>query len=168
LYSAEPEIVNSTAATLQENELAQAVLEAKRRWQRAGADAAVLRDLTVRIGNLDSNLLGQATGNRIVIDSNAAGHGWYVDQNMRSDGEFHQLLKPLGMDLLTVVMHEIGHVLGYDHDDPNDGIATLMDDTLDTGERRSPVPSVVDVFFATYEDEDKDRDYFHRRHEVSL
>ena len=42
------------------------------------------------------------------------------------------------MDLLTVVMHEFGHVLGYDHDDPNDGIATLMDHTLDVGERHSP------------------------------
>ena len=38
------------------------------------------------------------------------------------------------MDLLTVVMHELGHVLGYDHDD--DGV---MAETLAAGVRRTDV-----------------------------
>jgi predicted Zn-dependent protease len=36
------------------------------------------------------------------------------------------------MDLLTVVLHELGHVLGLGHGDEG----TLMDDTLSVGTRR--------------------------------
>jgi hypothetical protein len=39
------------------------------------------------------------------------------------------------MDLLTVLMHEIGHILNYDHSDGNG----LMDTTLDVSERIVPV-----------------------------
>jgi hypothetical protein len=38
------------------------------------------------------------------------------------------------MDLLTVVMHEMGHVLGFEDSDPNAG--ALMSGTLDAGTRR--------------------------------
>ena len=138
LHAAGDEVTNGNAAELQNQELSKAAREATRRWQLAGADVSGLRDLTISIGNLGGNLLGQATGSSVVIDSNAAGYGWYVDRNMRTDSEFQRYRKPAGMDLLTVVMHEFGHVLGYDHDDPNDGIATLMDHTLDVGERHSP------------------------------
>ena len=41
------------------------------------------------------------------------------------------------MDLLTVVMHEIGHVLGYDDIDDTDS-DRLMSATLDSGERALP------------------------------
>ena len=40
------------------------------------------------------------------------------------------------MDLLTVVMHELGHVLGYDDLDPE--VDDLMSATLDSGERQLP------------------------------
>ena len=50
------------------------------------------------------------------------------------------------MDLLTVVMHELGHVLGFKDLDPN--VQNLMSGTLDAGERRlndsaSESPSLV-------------------------
>src|SRR3990172_10823529 len=43
-------------------------------------------------------------GTTIYLDSDAAGHGWSVD----GAGE--------GIDLTSVVLHELGHVLGLDHD----------------------------------------------------
>ena len=42
------------------------------------------------------------------------------------------------MDLLTVVMHEIGHVLGFDDLNPETNPDVLMNDTLDEGVRRLP------------------------------
>jgi hypothetical protein len=41
------------------------------------------------------------------------------------------------MDLLTVVLHEMGHVLGYDDQSAQRRHATLMTETLPTGVRRS-------------------------------
>jgi predicted Zn-dependent protease len=38
------------------------------------------------------------------------------------------------MDLLTVLRHELGHVLGLDHDAPVD----VMAETLEVGERLAP------------------------------
>jgi hypothetical protein len=42
------------------------------------------------------------------------------------------------MDLLTVVMHELGHVFGYQDMDPETNDAELMNATLDEGVRYLP------------------------------
>jgi hypothetical protein len=77
---------------------------------------------------------------------NAAGYGWYVDTKPADDLEFGLRLNELElmarsaspafgrMDLLTVVMHEMGHVLGFEDLDPNAG--ALMSGTLDASTRR--------------------------------
>ncbi|HET9215962.1 MAG TPA: hypothetical protein VFR18_03230, partial [Terriglobia bacterium] len=54
-----------------------------------------------------------------LVDRYAAGRGWFVDSTPSSSGEFR------GMDLLTALIHEIGHTLGYDHDDGGPMNATL-------------------------------------------
>jgi hypothetical protein len=79
----------------------------------------------------------------VVIDTNAAGCGWFVDQTPGDDDEFRQMNGQLvappataaasRIDLLSVLMHEFGHVLGLSHDDPHDVMAA----TLATGVRRT-------------------------------
>jgi len=67
-------------------------------------------------GDLPDLDLGSTVGKAITIDATAAGWGWTV-----AGGQ---------MDLLTAVLHELGHVLGLDHGDVAGG---LMGGTLAPG-----------------------------------
>jgi Ca2+-binding RTX toxin-like protein len=112
------------------------VKEAMRRWVAAGVDPAGLRGLTVRIADLPGAELGETVGRDIRIDPTAAGWGWFVDKTPRKDTEF-TLAGDQGeqhrMDLLTAVMHEIGHVLGKEHEPTG-----LMAEQLQPGDREKP------------------------------
>jgi hypothetical protein len=105
--------------------------------------AATLDHIAFQIADLPGDLLGLASTERILIDVDAAGHGWFVDTTPWDNAEFDRIDGTRGliaqpessaanrMDLLTVVMHEFGHVLGYDHEAEG-----VMDDTLPRGTRR--------------------------------
>jgi len=101
----------------------------------------------LKTDDLDGLKLGYTFDNTITLDNNAAGHGWFVDRTPHQDQEFHEYSKSNvsglayinseasgRMDLLTVVSHEIGHILGFKH-----GEFDLMDDTLEAGVRITPV-----------------------------
>ncbi len=103
----------------------------------------VLASVSVQIADLPGNLLGEEIGKTILIDRDAAGYGWFIDPTPQDDAEFTQLAADVLVarpgtaaqghaDLLTAVMHEMAHVLGYEHDSGED----LMSPTLPLGQRR--------------------------------
>jgi hypothetical protein len=115
--------------------------EALARWQAAGVDTSGLRGIDVRIADLGGLTLGKADGRVIWLDDNAAGWGWFADRTPRSDSEFTRpgnQGEQNRMDLLTVLEHEVGHLLGREHE--ADGV---MQATLTAGTRRTAGPAVA-------------------------
>jgi hypothetical protein len=124
------------------------------RWDASpalqGNDAQLLQQVQVTIAPLPGLMLGQTIGNSIVINPTAAGYGWFVDTRPLDDSEFHRgntngllvanLSSPalFHMDLETVVMHELGHVLGLDDVDLPTSSGDLMATSLTPGVRRLP------------------------------
>ena len=83
----------AAATPLTVEQLEPVVAQAKAAWIAAKPDAD-FTSLTVSIGDLRGLELGITAGGRITIDGDAAGWGWTL-----SGGR---------MDLLTVVLHELG------------------------------------------------------------
>ncbi len=122
------------------------------RWEATGlsaADAQLIRSLDVRISDLPGDQLAASHGNFILLDSTAAGNGWFVDATPRDDAEFSSdaggALVATGaaasddIDALTAIMHEMGHVLGKD-DLAGGASNQLMSPDLPVGVRRLPGP----------------------------
>ncbi|WP_419904389.1 hypothetical protein [Kiloniella sp.] len=120
---------NVTSVT--QDDLAAIIDEAAERWVRSWlvteeqiANALVSSSIV----DLPGNVLAQISADgHMTIDVDAAGNGWFIDSSPGDDNEFRRHLDSdarmatpnspaLGqMDLLTAVMHEIGHSLGFDH-----------------------------------------------------
>jgi concanavalin A-like lectin/glucanase superfamily protein/matrixin len=118
--------------------------EAKRRLRNAGlttAQSSALDSVQVRVVNLPGGQLGQYSLGTVLLDRDAAGFGWYIDRSPRSDAEFATGRPAVaGMDLLTVLTHELGHAIGLEHADDAD---YFMADRLAPGARRVPVSSAI-------------------------
>jgi hypothetical protein len=136
LMAASPPAALTPSTALSSNAVKPLVREALHRWAVAGADSSALHGIDVRIADLPGNMLGQASGHTITLDRNAADWGWFIDPTPRDDSEF-TMPGDQGeqgrMDLLTVLMHEMGHVLGREHEQ-----AGLMAETLLPGVRELP------------------------------
>lgn len=89
-------------------------------WEETGIDASALAGVSFQIADLNGNLLGLATGNEVVLDINGAGNGWYIGSNLTSDPASWSQDEPNRIDLLSAVYHDLGHVLGLDHDSAGD------------------------------------------------
>jgi Ca2+-binding RTX toxin-like protein len=141
-------------STLTYDELDPIIDEAISRWSDSMLiDDAVLEgldEMTFLIVDLSGSTLALAVENTILIDVNAAGHGWFVDATPQNDAEFlgqngngelvaGETSEAYGeMDLLTVVMHELGHVFGFLDLNPDQAPDALMSATLETGVRHLP------------------------------
>ena len=144
LLAATTATADSSTELLTTQALDPIIEEAVRRWSWWVSEDTVrqaLAGVSFAIADLGGQLLGLTDGNTIVLDDDAAGHGWFVDSTLMDDSEYHNLnnsslgAKPFsdaaaGIDLLSAAMHEIGHLLGYAHEE--DGV---MDATLALGQR---------------------------------
>src|SRR5262249_54147871 len=130
--AADPRTVNKSLRAPQVKPL---LTEALARWQAAGVDTSALSGIDVRIADLGGLTLGRADAGVCGWDDTAGGGGGFgappagnVPESPRrgNQGEKNR------MDLLTVMTHEVGHLLGYDHE-----AGGVMQETLDAGLRRT-------------------------------
>src|SRR5262249_18877603 len=124
--------------TLRAEQVQPLLAEALGRWQAAGVDTSALHGIEVRIAGLGGLTLGKAEGAILWLDGNAAGWGWFVDARPREDSEFTtpgDQGEGGRMDLLTVLEHEIGDLLGRDHE-----AGGVMQATLTARTRRTVSP----------------------------
>jgi hypothetical protein len=149
MVAADGELTGGAGDVLTQSELDAIADVAISLWTDALGDAnpllAGLADVRFDIADLTGAQLGSTEGNTVVIDADAAGYGWFVDGSPTDSKEFalrmdrNVLAAALGtaaygrMDLLTVVTHEIGHLLGFGHED--EAAARVMDDDLEAGVR---------------------------------
>jgi hypothetical protein len=152
-----------SSETLTMSELTPLLAIAIQHWADAGASAAQITALEnaaahIQIADLaNSGFLANTDASGITIDTNAAGWGWFIDPTPADNSEFHttalanELVATSGdaashIDLLTVVEHELGHVIGLD-DSTGAGVMNIA---LDSGERR--LPDATDVAAANAPD----------------
>ncbi len=125
--------------TLTAEQVQPLLTEALARWQFAGVDTSGLTDINIQIADLGGATLGLASGHTIWLDDNAAGWGWFVDPTPRDDSEFNtpgDQGEQDRMDLLSVLMHEMGHLLGHEHGEPGaSATGDVMAETLTAGTR---------------------------------
>lgn len=117
-------------------------------WVASGfspLEEARLRGVRFAIDDLPGSRLGFASGDWVVIDRDAGGFGWFIDPTPDDDVEFVRATDGIlaaaegtsaddRMDLLTAVMHELGHVLGLE--DLEADHKALMSATLAPGIRK--------------------------------
>ena len=116
-----PDIANLDPVSVQSTDL--------NAWLRSASIDGRLADLAGTIlvfDSLESSIVGNTDQGVITLDNNAADHGWFIDATPGGNEEFLPTSNPNvwvarpgsaaegKMDMLSVLMHEYGHVLGLD------------------------------------------------------
>ncbi len=160
LMAAEGEVpLQPDTPALQPSDLEPVLAEALASWEAFGLPPEMvdlLASVEFVITDLPGATLGLATHSTIYLDQYAAGHGWFVDLTPGANEEF--AARPLGhdllaispqavdrIDLLTVVTHELGHILGLE--DLFSAAGGLMSHELNSGVRRLAGQAERDALF---------------------
>jgi hypothetical protein len=122
------------------------IAAAERAWEAAGVSAWRFAHVRFVITTqLPVGEIGYTAGSTVYIDATGAGFGWYTGRGPGAFGASGIALAggPAAgrMDLLTVVMHELGHILGLPDGCACGAATTLMQATLPAGQRRG-LPAV--------------------------
>lgn len=132
---------------LTQEDIAVVFATARQYWIDVGMPAALPIDFSVGIGNLPVGVAAETAGHRITLSIDGAGWGWYADSTPSLQDEFlstahaTDFVAAAGgaaegkLDLLTVLIHELGHVAGLGHAN-NDSEA--MSQVVSPGIRRLP------------------------------
>jgi VCBS repeat-containing protein len=121
-------------------------------WLDAGASPTAFAGLTVNMQELPSGFAAWTQAKTITLDTTGAGWGWYIDASPLDSSEFavadaanawhvdaSEANNPAEnrLDLLTALIHELGHVAGLTHSNGHsDGHTDIMSQYLAPGQRR--------------------------------
>ncbi len=155
------ELSTQIAGQLNGSDLAGLVSAALTRFEQAGLDSQTAERLAqtpIIVRNLAPGLVGLAKSGVVILDDDAAEAGWYIDPTPLTDEEF-QASPVFGLqastneasgrvDLLSVVLHELGHVLGLDDVPGEMDASSLMAEALPPGVRRLPDEETLDALYA--------------------
>jgi hypothetical protein len=126
MLASEPVLMTDSASTLTQAELDAAAGLAMSTWTEALGDGdarlAGFGSVQLRVADLGGRALGYTEGSSVWIDGNAAGYGWSTGDAVQSGR----------MDLVTVVTHELGNLIGFRDNDP---LYAVMDEDLEPGLR---------------------------------
>jgi hypothetical protein len=140
--------------------------QARQYWLNHGASLNQLNSARFAIADLPTGWAARTEGTQVTLDASGAGWGWYVDPAPQDNSEFAPAWADAAqqavngdytaapnspaagkLDLLTVLIHELGHVLGMPMPQSADGNAAsaghVMSQYLAPGQRR--LPDAVDL-----------------------
>jgi len=141
----------TAAPLLQRSQLDAIIAQAIAEWDGVLGVNGSLGSVTFQVEDLPGDLLGlaSAASGTVSIDVDGAGYGWFIDATPAmheefafnaASGQYEALAGTAadGMDLYTLVLHELGHILGLGDLDPSVVPNDLMTGTQPVGIRQLP------------------------------
>ena len=144
LLAADTPATSTSSLTVTDATVRAVAEAAAAQWVSAGATTDLLTRVTFVITDLAPGVLAQAVGSVVYLDRDAAGFGWYTATSgslftsTNAAGDLVAKRNSLAdghIDLMTVLLHELGHMAGLTHDAT--GTGRVMLDTLPAGVRRT-------------------------------
>jgi hypothetical protein len=151
LQAAAGESATAAVANLNQGDVTEVFQTAVAIWTATvltSEQSELLAAVTFDVRDLADGHLGAASTSAIFLDINGAGYGWFVDSTPLVNEEFQFVDGSLSaipggpadgqIDLLTVVLHELGHVIGLGDLPSASAAGNLMSENISTSLRRLP------------------------------